>query len=200
MSETSDTGTSNGTKAELPERSKKYRGQTTLKNARTPVLGFAAYSGTGKTTLLLELIPRLKAHGISVGMVKHAHHSFEIDKPGKDSFELRKAGAEKMLIASNLHWALMVDTPTREKPGLDQMLYHLPQENLDLVLVEGFKQEHIPKIELHRAELKCPLLFPEDPNIIAIATDTPLDVTTELPLLNINDPQQILEFILRWLR
>lgn len=171
-----------------------------LKNARTAVLGFAAFSGTGKTSLLLALIPLLKVRGLSVGMIKHAHHSFEVDKPGKDSFELRKAGAAKMLIASRRRWALMVDTPSQEEPELDHMLYYLPQENLDLVLVEGFKREPIPKIELHRTELGHPPLFPQDPHVIAIATDAPLDVNTDLPVLNLNDPQQILEFILYWLR
>lgn len=170
-----------------------------LKNVRTPVLGFAAFSGTGKTTLLLKLIPGLKTRGLTIGVVKHAHHSFAIDRPGKDSFELRRAGAAKTLIASRHHWALMVETPGQEEPDLDQMLDHLPQGKLDLVLVEGFKHEPIPKIELYRTGLRHPLLFTEDPHIVAIASDAPLAVATKLPLLNLNDPEQILEFILHWL-
>jgi molybdopterin-guanine dinucleotide biosynthesis protein B len=167
-------------------------------NVHSPILGFAAFSGTGKTTLLLKLIPLLKTRGLRVGVIKHAHHSFEIDRPGKDSFELRRAGAPELLIASRHHWALMVETPGQDEPQLDQVLPHLPQKKLDLVLVEGFKKEPIPKIELHRPELGRPLLFPDDPNIIAIATDAPLTTTSELPILNLNAPEEILAFILHW--
>ena len=166
---------------------------------RSPILGFAAFSGTGKTTLLLKLIPGLKVRGLRVGVVKHAHHSFEIDRPGKDSCELRRAGAPEVLIASRHRWALMVETPDQDEPQLDQVLYHLPQEKLDLVLVEGFKKEPIPKIELHRPRLGRPLLFPDDPNIIAVATDAPLHDATELPLLNLNASEEILAFVLKWL-
>ena len=170
-----------------------------FKNAQAPILGFAAFSGTGKTTLLLKLIPELRSRGLRIGVIKHAHHSFEIDKPGKDSFELRQAGAPEILIASRHQWALMVDTPDQDEPNLGQLLRHLPQENLDLVLVEGFKQEPIPKIELHRPALGRPLLFPKDPYIVAIATDAPLVATTELPVLDLNELDQILEFIVHWL-
>lgn len=163
----------------------------------TPVLGFAAFSGTGKTTLLKKLIPLLKAKGLRIGMVKHAHHQFDIDKPGKDSYELRKAGAEQMLIASQRRWALMVETPEQQDdPNLDELLQQLDHSKLDLVLVEGFKHVPFAKIELHRPSLGKPLLFSEDDNIIAIATDQLDTIKTDLPLLDINKPEKIVDFIL----
>ena len=163
-----------------------------------PMLGFAAYSGTGKTTLLTRLIPLLKAEELHIGVVKHAHHQFDIDKPGKDSYELRKAGAEQMLIASRRRWALMVDTPDQQgDPKLSDMLQQLDQSRLDLILVEGFKHEPFPKIELHRPALGKDLIFPQDDSIIAIATDEPEAITTDLPVLDLNQPQQLVEFILK---
>lgn len=161
-----------------------------------PVLGFAAFSGTGKTILLTKLLPILKAHGLRIGMIKHAHHSFDIDRPGKDSCELRKAGAEQMLIASRNRWALMVEADPPAEPQLQALLPHLDQNALDLILVEGFKHERFPKIELHRPSLGHPLLFPEDDTVIAIACDAPLPVRTSLPVLDLNDPGQIANFIL----
>lgn len=161
-----------------------------------PVLGFAAFSGTGKTTLLIKLLPMLKARGLRIGMIKHAHHSFDIDHPGKDSYELRKAGAEQMLIASRIRWALMVETDPPTEPRLQDLLPRLDQATLDLILVEGFKHERFPKIELHRPNLGHPLLFPEDDSIIAVACDAPLPVRTSLPVLDLNDPGQIADFIL----
>src|SRR3990172_11419423 len=160
-----------------------------------PLIGFAAYSGTGKTTLLVRLIRIFREGGLRVGMVKHAHHNFEIDHPGKDSFELRKAGASQMYICSGTRWALMVE---REPGPLDTLQDHinrLDTNNLDLILVEGFKPAIIPKIELHRPILGKPLLFPQDRSIIAVATDNPEHITTELPLLDLNDPQAIAAFI-----
>ncbi len=170
-----------------------------LKNAKVPVIGFAAYSGTGKTTLLTKLIPRIRAHGLRIGLIKHAHHTFKIDRPGKDSFELRQAGAEKILVASRDHWAMMVETPNQDEPNLIELLNAFPQDDIDLLLVEGFKHESFPKIELHRPALKRPLLFPEDPSIIAIATDAQLNKETHLPVLNLNDCNEILSFLLQWL-
>jgi len=161
------------------------------------ILGFAAYSGTGKTTLLTQLIPLLKAKGICIGVVKHAHHQFDIDKPGKDSHVLRKAGAEQMLIASQRRWALMVETPEQQgDPDLNELLQQLEQDKLDLILVEGFKQVPFPKIELHRPSLGKTLLYPQDDSIIALATDDANAINTPLPLLDINQPEQIVEFIL----
>jgi len=170
-----------------------------LKHARVPTIGFAAFSGTGKTTLLLRLLPKLRAQGLRVGMIKHAHHSFEIDQSGKDSYELRKAGAEKILVASRHRWAMMVETPDQDEPQLDRLLENFPQEKLDLLLVEGFKHVSFPKVELYRPALKRPLLFPNDPSIVAIASDVPLERPVHLPILNLNDVDEILSFILRWL-
>jgi molybdopterin-guanine dinucleotide biosynthesis protein MobB len=169
-------------------------------NAKVPVLGFAAISGTGKTTLLRHLLALFKAQGLRIGVIKHTHHpAFDVDQPGKDSYELRHAGAAKMLIASRQRWALMVETP--QPPGdtpLAEMLALLPQDDLDFVLVEGMKHEAFSKIELHRPSLGHPPLFPHDPNIIAVAADAPLP--TELPVLDLNDPARIAGFVLDWVR
>lgn len=159
-----------------------------------PVVGFSAFSGTGKTTLLKQLLPMLTQHGLRVGMVKHAHHNFDIDKPGKDSYELRKAGAAQMLVASARRWALMVDNEVENDPDLGDLLRHLDLDELDLILVEGFKHIAFTKIELHRPSLGHPLLFREDPSIIAIASDEKMD-SGELPLLDINRPEEIADFI-----
>ncbi|MES9961895.1 MAG: molybdopterin-guanine dinucleotide biosynthesis protein MobB [Sedimenticola sp.] len=167
--------------------------------AEVPVLGFAAYSGTGKTTLLKQLLPLLRGRGLRVGMIKHAHHDFDIDTPGKDSYELRKAGASEMLIASGKRWALMVDTDGEGDPVLQEMLDRLDQSKLDLVLVEGFKHEAFPKIELHRPALGKPLIFPGDPDVIAVASDGELVCTTDLPRLDINDIASIADFVVDWL-
>lgn len=167
----------------------------------TPVLGFAAFSGTGKTTLLTQLIPLLKKKGIRIGMIKHAHHQFDIDKPGKDSYELRKAGAEQMLIASQKRWALMVETPEQQgDPDLNQLLQQLDHSKLDLVLVEGFKHVPFPKIELHRPSLGKDLLFLQDENIMAIATNEPDTLNTRLPILDLNNPVMIADFIINFIK
>jgi len=161
-----------------------------------PVIGFAAYSGTGKTTLLRCLIPVLRAAGVRVGVVKHAHHDFDIDVPGKDSYELRKAGAGEVLVASGRRWALMVETEDRGDPDLGSLLARLDCASLDLVLVEGFKHEAIPKIELCRPSLGRPLLFPDDPHIIAVASDAPLARSIDLPMLDLNDATSVSDFLL----
>ena len=168
---------------------------TMLDNAHVPVLGFAAYSGTGKTTLLLKVLPLLKARGLRVGMIKHAHHSFEVDRPGKDSYELRKAGADQMLVVSRERWALMVESKRQTDARLDEVLLDVDQGGLDLILVEGFKRERFPKIELHRAELGTPLLYPQDDRIIAIASDGPLPDDCPVPRLSLNDPQEVAQFV-----
>ena len=168
--------------------------QSELKST-VPVVGFCAYSGTGKTTLLIKLLPLLKAQGVRVGVIKHTHHRFEVDKPGKDSYELRKAGAAEMLVASGKRWALMADTDDVGDPILQNMLNRMDQSVLDLIIVEGFKHEAFPKIELHRPELGKPLLYPEDPTVLAIATNDSSAYTTDLPLLDIDDPTAIAVFI-----
>lgn len=177
--------------------------QPLTSHTNPPLLGFAAYSGTGKTTLLTRLIPRLRAQGKRIGVVKHAHHRFDIDHPGKDSYELRKAGAEQMLIASRLRWALIVEQPgatpeTAPDPQLEELLNRMDRAHLDLILVEGFKHVPFPKIELHRPELGNPLLFPNDASIIAVATNAPLPMHTQLPILPLDKPDEIAQFINNW--
>ncbi len=167
-----------------------------MKNTSCPLLGFVAFSGTGKTTLLKQLIPRLKSQDLKIGLIKHAHHHFDIDIPGKDSYELRKAGADQVLVASQRRWAMVTETPEQEgDPALDEMLAHLDQSGLDLILVEGFKHVAFPKLELHRRSLGHPLLFPDDADILAIASDAPLMHETTLPVLDLNQPEAIADFI-----
>ena len=166
-----------------------------MNTIKTPLVGFTAYSGTGKTTLLIKLISILSEKGIRVGMIKHAHHTFDVDQPGKDSYQLRKAGASEMLIGSVNRWALMVDAKEGQEFTLEDHILRLDQNALDLILVEGFKVEVIPKIELVRPSLGNDLFFPNDDNVIAVATDEPLTVETDLPLLDLNNPDQIAAFI-----
>lgn len=160
-----------------------------------PLLGFAAYSGTGKTTLLEALLPKLTAAGLRIGLLKHAHHDFDVDKPGKDSYRLRKAGASQMLIASRNRHALMTETPDAEAE-FDYLLTRFDAEKLDVILVEGCKNIAFPKIELHRAEVGKPWLYPHDENIIAIAADE--TVETALPQMHINDLDAIADFVLHY--
>lgn len=162
-----------------------------------PVLGFAARSGTGKTTLLTSLIPIIKNRGLKVGAIKHTHHDFEIDRPGKDSFELRKSGAIQTLLTSNHRWALVTENQNERTSTLDDIISRLDLNTLDIVFIEGYKQETFPKIELHRAELNKPLLYPGDDSIIAIASNEKLPNVGILPLLDINQPEIIADFILQ---
>ena len=169
--------------------------------SNTPLLGFAAYSGTGKTTLLSAVIPLLKQQGIRVGIIKHAHHKFDIDHPGKDSYQLRKAGAGQMLIASKKRWALMVETEHEENdPSLQALIDHLDPNSLDIILVEGFKHESFAKIELHRDELDKELMYLSDGQIIAIASNVKLDTGNQLPVLDINNPEQVADFIVSYIK
>jgi molybdopterin-guanine dinucleotide biosynthesis protein B len=162
-----------------------------------PVIGFAAYSGTGKTTLLTRLIPLLTRRGLRVGLIKHAHHSFDVDSPGKDSYELRRSGAERVLVTSSKRWALMVELPESEQhdPLLVEALAAFPPRGLDLLIVEGFKHEAFPKIELRRSANPEPPIAPDDPNVIAIASDRPGDVAGDLPALDLNRPEEIAQFV-----
>ncbi len=164
-----------------------------------PVIGFAAWSGTGKTTLLARLIPWLRARNLRVALIKHAHHDFDIDHPGKDSFELRRAGAGQVLIASRRRLAWILESENDTEPELPELLQRLDASRFDLVLVEGFRHVRFPKIELHRAALNRPLLFPDDDSIVAIASDTPLPVAAPIPVLDLNDPSMIGGFVLRQL-
>lgn len=161
------------------------------------ILGFSAYSGTGKTTLIEKLIPLLVAEGINIGLIKHSHHDIEMDKPGKDSYRLRKAGASQVVLASPYRTIIFKENSQGTEPNLTAQLNCLDLNHLDLVLVEGFRDEKFAKIELHRPSLGKALLYPNDPSIIAIATDQPL--STSLPTLNINDIKQIKDFVLQYL-
>lgn len=160
------------------------------------VMGLAGWSGSGKTTLLVALLPVLRRRGLRVSTVKHAHHEFDIDRPGKDSFRHREAGAEEVLVASSRRWALMHENREAEEPGLDALLARLAP--VDLVLVEGFKHDPNPKIEIHRPSVGKPLLCPGDPDIVAVATDTP-GLAVPLPVLPLADPEGIAGFVIGYL-
>ena len=167
-------------------------------NSTVPVIGFIAYSGTGKTTLLEKLIPELKLRGVRVAMIKHAHHHFDIDKEGKDSYRLRKAGADQMLIASDNRWALMTETP-HSSFSLDTLIKKIDTQLTDLILVEGFKHEAYDKIELHRDSYSHEWIYPHSNHIVAVASDKPTSIETlpnHICSLNINDTPQIADFIM----
>lgn len=161
------------------------------------VFGLAGYSGSGKTTLLEELIPRLTAAGLKVSLIKHAHHRFDIDHPGKDSYRLREAGCSEVLLISDQRWVLMHELRGAPEPNLDEQIARF--SDCDLVLVEGFKQTPIPKLEVHRPSVGKPLIAGSGvETIVAVATDEPaaLDGLTGLPLLPLNDRDAIADFIL----
>lgn len=165
-------------------------------NFAIPVLGVVAYSGTGKTTLLERLIPCLTRQGVRVAAVKHSHHDFEIDKKGKDSDRLRHAGAGQVVLASQYRTALIIEEDRQTEPDLKQQLERLDHEKLDLVLVEGFRQFDIPKLEIHRPSLAKPLLCNTDSNVIALACDEIPAVEISIPVLPLNDEQEICTYII----
>lgn len=156
------------------------------------IFGFAGYSGSGKTTLIEKLIPLLTQRGLMVSLVKHAHHSFDIDQPGKDSYRHRHAGCSEVLVTSSRRWVLMHELRGAPEPRLAEHINHISP--CDLLLIEGFKREPIPKLEVYRAEVGEPLLHPHDANIVAIASDRRLE--TPLRQFDINDPAGIADFIL----
>ncbi|MGF1529655.1 MAG: molybdopterin-guanine dinucleotide biosynthesis protein B, partial [Candidatus Competibacterales bacterium] len=141
----------------------------------TPLLGIAAFSGTGKTTLLRRIIPALKTPMGPVGLIKHTHHRFEVDWPGKDSHRLARAGAAQTLVASPLRRAVISHYPTAQPAALEDHLATLDDGSLGLILVEGYKRKPLPKLELHRPSLGHPLLAHDDPSVVAIACDAPLE-------------------------
>lgn len=161
---------------------------------KTPILGFAAASGTGKTTLLTQILPLLNQASLRVGLIKHSHHDFEIDHEEKDSFRLRQAGATPVVLVSKYRRAIIEEFATQIEPNLTNQIALFNPAEIDLILVEGFRNEPFPKIELHRASLHQPFLYLNDSHIIAIATDAPLDAP--LPQLNLNQPAEIADFIL----
>ena len=162
-----------------------------------PVLAISAWSGTGKTTLLKKLIPVLCAKGVRPGLIKHTHHNMDVDKPGKDSYELRKAGAAQTIVASRQRWALMTETPDEAPLDLAYLVSRMDHSTLDLVLVEGFKHEAVAKILLFRSDAGhdvCELTL--DEHVIAVASDVALPL--QVPVLDLNDVDGISEFIMRW--
>lgn len=156
------------------------------------VFGLAGYSNSGKTTLLEKLIPVFVARGLRVATIKQTHHDVDLDQPGKDSQRHRAAGASEVLLTSSTRWALLHELRNEPEPSLAEHVQRLSP--CDLVLVEGFKREAIPKLEIHRPANGKPLLYPEDRHIIAIASDVVLE--SPLPLLDLNDPAAVADFIL----
>ena len=147
------------------------------------VIGLAGWSGAGKTTLLSRVIPHLLAEGLRVSVIKHAHHQFDVDVPGKDSWVHRQAGATEVVVSSAARWALMHELRGAAEPGLPELLTKLSP--VDLVVVEGFKREPLGKIEVHRlANAKAPL-FPDDPDIVGVVTDAAVE--TALPVAHLDD-------------
>lgn len=158
------------------------------------IFGIAGWSGSGKTTLMKRLIPLLGARGFSVSSMKHAHHEFDIDLPGKDSYEHRKAGAREVMISSANRWALMHELKGDDEPSLAELIARMSP--VDLVLVEGFKWEDHPKLEIHRPSVGKPLLQPGDPHIVAVASDTEL-ADLSVPLFDLSNVAAIADFIVR---
>jgi molybdopterin-guanine dinucleotide biosynthesis adapter protein len=158
------------------------------------VIGLAGWSGAGKTTLVVKLVPELRRRGLSVSTVKHAHHAFDVDQPGKDSFEHRAAGATEVLISSARRWALMHELHGEGEPTLAALLRRLSP--VDLVIVEGFKAHNHPKIEVHRAANGKSFLFETLPNVRAIASDEPAPNATTLPVIPLDDIAAIADQVL----
>ncbi|MEW6514537.1 MAG: molybdopterin-guanine dinucleotide biosynthesis protein B [Pseudomonadota bacterium] len=159
------------------------------------VFGFAGYSGSGKTTLIEQLIPRFTARGLRVSLIKHTHHNFDVDHPGKDSYRHRAAGAGEVLLTCDTRWVLMHELRGATEPTLAEQLQVLSP--CDLVLVEGFKQTPISKLEIHRPSYGKPPIWPENKSVVAVATDGQIDCP--LPKLDLNDPDAIVQFILDYL-
>jgi molybdopterin-guanine dinucleotide biosynthesis adapter protein len=159
------------------------------------IIGLAGWSGSGKTTLITKLLPRLIARGIKVSTLKHAHHGFDLDQPGKDSFFHRAAGATEVIISSAKRWAILHEL--REEPEWDLRGLVAKMSPVDLVLVEGFKRDAFPKLEIHRAANGKPLINPDDPHIVAIASDVVLP-QPRLPVVDLNDIEAIADLLLKF--
>lgn len=157
------------------------------------VFGFAGYSGSGKTTLIERVLPLLIAHGLRVSVIKHTHHDFDLDRPGKDSYRHREAGAAEVLLVSDQRYAVLHELRDEPSPPLDALLARLTP--CDLVLVEGYKREAMPKLEVHRAVTNKPWLYPQDAHIVAVASDAPPPGT--IPHLDINDIEPITALIMK---
>tara|TARA_B100000575_G_scaffold45593_1_gene32795 strand:+ start:611 stop:1129 length:519 start_codon:yes stop_codon:yes gene_type:complete len=163
------------------------------------IIGFAAFSGTGKTTLIKKIVSILSKKKYTVSVIKHAHHNFDLDQPGKDSYEIRKSGAENILISSEKRWALIHENKNNQELSLEDLLNILGNIDSDIILVEGFKKENFPKIELYRKEIGKDILFYNDKNIVAFATDVDINIEQNIEKLDINDPQQIVDYIIKFL-
>jgi len=159
------------------------------------IIGLAGWSGAGKTTLLIKLIPSLIARGLRVSTLKHAHHSFDIDQPGKDSHSHRLAGATEVLVGAASRWALVHELRGEAEPRLATLLAKLSP--VDLVIVEGYKRDAHPKLEVHRAANGQPLLYPEDPHIVAIAADTAI-ASARVPVVSLDDIEAIADIAIKY--
>jgi len=157
------------------------------------IFGFAGWSGSGKTTLIEKLIPLFVARGLKVSLIKHAHHTFDVDQPGKDSYRHRHAGCQEVLVSSSRRWALVHELRGAPEPGFAELIERVSP--CDLLLIEGFKREKVPKLEIYRASVGEALLYSQDPSIVAIASDERLE--TKLPQFDLNDGPAIAVFILR---
>jgi len=157
------------------------------------IFGLAGWSGSGKTTLVTRLLPALTGQGHTVSTMKHAHHNFDIDKPGKDSYRHRTAGATEVLVTSANRWALLHENRGAPEPSLEQLVQRMTP--VDLLLVEGFKAHAHDKLEIHRPSVGKPLLAPDDPHVVAIATDQPDALDVAVPILDLNDVPAIAAFI-----
>lgn len=158
------------------------------------IIGLAGFSGSGKTTLLTKAIPRLVARGLKVSTLKHAHHDFQIDQPGKDSHSHRLAGATEVLVGSARRWALVHELRAEAEPALPALLNRLSP--VDLVIIEGYKGEPHPKLEVHRAVVGMPLIAPNDPAVVAIASDVPLPAA-KVPVVDLDDIDRIVDILIR---
>jgi len=158
------------------------------------IIGLAGWSGSGKTTLITKLIPRLTARGISISTLKHAHHGFDLDQPGKDSFFHRAAGASEVIISSANRWAILHEL--RGQPEWDLAALIGKMSPVDLVLVEGFKRDAFPKLEIHRIANGKPLIHPEDPHIVAVASDSAVPAAL-VPVIDLNDIEAIADLLLK---
>ncbi len=157
----------------------------------TRIIGLAGWSGAGKTTLMVKLLPCLTGRGLSVSTLKHAHHRFDVDVPGKDSFEHRRAGASQVMVASGVRWALMTELRTAREPTLRELLARM--DPVDLVIVEGFKRDAHPKIEVHRAANEKPWMRPEMPGIVAVASDIPAPY--DIPRVHLDDAEAVADLV-----
>jgi molybdopterin-guanine dinucleotide biosynthesis protein B len=159
------------------------------------IIGLAGWSGSGKTTLLTKVIPRIVARGLKISTIKHAHHSFDIDRPGKDSHAHRMAGATEVLVGSGSRWAIVHELRGEAEPTLDMLLEKVSP--VDLVLVEGYKRGSHPKLEVYRAAVGKPLLYPDDRAIVAIATDEPLP-SAPIPVIDLDDIAGVIDILFRY--